>query len=254
MSEPNHWFEPIAEHLGAAYLRYSFTKGTGRRSTTSSTRSACSRGSGCSTSAAGRGATPTSWPAAGSRSTASTSRPGSSSSPTRTPRPGATFERLDARALPFDAEFDAAICLCQGAFGLMTADGDDEAVLAGIARALRPGGRLALTAFNAYFAREVPRPTPRSTPTAGSSHERTEVRDPAGQSRRGRPVDRVLHAAGAAPARPTARPERRADQQRRAGRLRRRPADHRVAGVPRHRRVRRQRSRWVTNRAEMLTP
>ena len=24
----NHWFEPIAEHLGAAYLRYSFTKGT----------------------------------------------------------------------------------------------------------------------------------------------------------------------------------------------------------------------------------
>src|SRR3954466_841554 len=24
----SHWFEPIAEHLGAAYLRYSFTKGT----------------------------------------------------------------------------------------------------------------------------------------------------------------------------------------------------------------------------------
>ena len=25
---PDHWFEPIAEHLGPAYLRYSFTKGT----------------------------------------------------------------------------------------------------------------------------------------------------------------------------------------------------------------------------------
>ena len=24
----SHWFEPIADHLGAAYLRYSFTKGT----------------------------------------------------------------------------------------------------------------------------------------------------------------------------------------------------------------------------------
>jgi cyclopropane fatty-acyl-phospholipid synthase-like methyltransferase len=24
----DHWFEPIAEHLGRAYLRYSFTKGT----------------------------------------------------------------------------------------------------------------------------------------------------------------------------------------------------------------------------------
>src|SRR5439155_8412629 len=23
-----HWFEPLADHLGAAYLRYSFTKGT----------------------------------------------------------------------------------------------------------------------------------------------------------------------------------------------------------------------------------
>ena len=28
MAEPEHWFEPIADHLGAAYLRYSFTKGT----------------------------------------------------------------------------------------------------------------------------------------------------------------------------------------------------------------------------------
>ena len=26
--EPDHWFEPLAEHLGRAYLRYSFTKGT----------------------------------------------------------------------------------------------------------------------------------------------------------------------------------------------------------------------------------
>ena len=24
----DHWFEPIADHLGRAYLRYSFTKGT----------------------------------------------------------------------------------------------------------------------------------------------------------------------------------------------------------------------------------
>ena len=25
---PHHWFEPIAAHMGSAYLRYSFTKGT----------------------------------------------------------------------------------------------------------------------------------------------------------------------------------------------------------------------------------
>ncbi|MEY2434611.1 MAG: hypothetical protein QOC92_4336, partial [Acidimicrobiaceae bacterium] len=28
MTAPHHWFEPLADHLGAAYLRYSFTKGT----------------------------------------------------------------------------------------------------------------------------------------------------------------------------------------------------------------------------------
>ena len=24
----DHWFEPLADHMGEAYLRYSFTKGT----------------------------------------------------------------------------------------------------------------------------------------------------------------------------------------------------------------------------------
>ncbi|MEY3073395.1 MAG: hypothetical protein RLZZ554_69, partial [Actinomycetota bacterium] len=28
MSEPHHWFEELADHMGEAYLRYSFTKGT----------------------------------------------------------------------------------------------------------------------------------------------------------------------------------------------------------------------------------
>ncbi|MSV36610.1 MAG: methyltransferase domain-containing protein, partial [Actinobacteria bacterium] len=50
---------------------------------------------------------------------------------------GATFERCDARNMKFDSEFDAVICLCQGAFGLMTAGGHDVDVLRGIARALR---------------------------------------------------------------------------------------------------------------------
>ena len=44
--------------------------------------------------------------------------------------PGATFERLDARALRDDAEFDAAIALCQGGFGMSRDDREDEAILA----------------------------------------------------------------------------------------------------------------------------
>jgi SAM-dependent methyltransferase len=59
----------------------------------------------------------------------------------------------DARDLPDLGPFDAAICLCEGAFCLV-ADGvepltHDRAVLSAIHRVLRPGGRLVLNALNA---------------------------------------------------------------------------------------------------------
>jgi 2-polyprenyl-3-methyl-5-hydroxy-6-metoxy-1,4-benzoquinol methylase len=92
---------------------------------------------------------------------------------------GATFERLDARALQFQQEFDAAICLCQGAFGLMTADGENEAVLGGIASALKPGGTLALSAFSSYFAVKY-HDAADFDAAIGVSHERTEVRNEQG--------------------------------------------------------------------------
>ena len=62
----------------------------------------------------------------------------------------------------------------------MTADGDDGVVVAGMARALRPGGRLALSAFNAYFAVRYHEDATFDAAT-GVSHERTEVRDPDGR-------------------------------------------------------------------------
>ena len=64
---------------------------------------------------------------------------------------GATFARGDARALGFDTEFDAAISLCQGGFGLAAMPGGpvpsldpDGEVLSGMARAVVPGGRVAV--------------------------------------------------------------------------------------------------------------
>ena len=93
--------------------------------------------------------------------------------------PGATFERLDARDLRYDGEFDAVICLCQGAFGLMTEAGGDDVVVGGMARALTPGGRLSVSAFNAYFAVKYHEAATFDA-DRGIAHERTEVRDEAG--------------------------------------------------------------------------
>ncbi len=55
----------------------------------------------------------------------------------------------DARALSFMHEFDLALSLYGGAFGLGADEDDDEAVLRNIARALVPGGLLVLMATNA---------------------------------------------------------------------------------------------------------
>jgi SAM-dependent methyltransferase len=95
---------------------------------------------------------------------------------------GATFERADARSLAFRDEFDVVVCLCQGAFGMMTADGDDGAVVEGMARALRSEGRLALSAFNAYFAVKYHDDADFDAAT-GVSHERTEIRSEEGEPR-----------------------------------------------------------------------
>ena len=83
--------------------------------------------------------------------------------------------QADARALPLhDASADAVLCLCQGGFGITP--GGDEAVLAEIARVLRPGGRLALTAFSAWFAARFAAPEDAIDVARGLVYTRAEVR------------------------------------------------------------------------------
>lgn len=64
----------------------------------------------------------------------------------------AEFARGDATDFHFDEGFDACICICEGAFGLLSADDDpftrDQKILDNIFRALKPGGRFILTALN----------------------------------------------------------------------------------------------------------
>jgi hypothetical protein len=63
----------------------------------------------------------------------------------------------------------------------MTADGHDETVIAGMARALRRGGRLALSAFSSYFVVKHWEGADFDA-DSGVNHERTEVRNEAGEA------------------------------------------------------------------------
>jgi SAM-dependent methyltransferase len=97
---------------------------------------------------------------------------------------GAAFARGDARALPVrPGAFDAVVSLCQGGFGLLGGD-EEHVALAAMVAALRPGGRLALSAFSAYFQlRHLEVMGGSFDASTGVHHERTEVRDPAGVAR-----------------------------------------------------------------------
>jgi 2-polyprenyl-3-methyl-5-hydroxy-6-metoxy-1,4-benzoquinol methylase len=61
------------------------------------------------------------------------------------------FQKHDARHLPFSAEFDLAIMLCEGAFPLMETDEMNFQILQSAAKALKPGGKLIFTTLNGLF-------------------------------------------------------------------------------------------------------
>jgi SAM-dependent methyltransferase len=180
--EQQHWFEPVAEHAGEAYLRYSFTKGTDQEVDFLVDVLGLGPGSRVLDVGCGPG-----------RHSHALARRGIEVHGIDVSRrfvdlavagapPGATFERLDARQLAFDGEFDVALSLCQGAFGLIGGPDDgDGAVLAGMARAVKPGtGLVTVSAFSAYFQLRWLDETNHFDADRGVNHELATVKDPSG--------------------------------------------------------------------------
>jgi ubiquinone/menaquinone biosynthesis C-methylase UbiE len=60
------------------------------------------------------------------------------------------FRVCDARELPFENEFDAALCLCEGAFGLLENDAENYKVLRAVHKALKKHGIFILTTLNLF--------------------------------------------------------------------------------------------------------
>ena len=126
-------------------------------------------------------------------------RSASSSSPARDAPAGATFAREDARDLAFDAEFDAAVSLCQGAFGLQggpatTTEGDRRRPCWPASPGpCAPAGGLAVQRLLVLLPGRATSGTRRFDADVGVDHERTVDQGRAGRRRRDRPVDDVLH-------------------------------------------------------------
>jgi len=91
------------------------------------------------------------------------------------------FREADVREIAFEDEFDAVICLCQGGFGLLGGDDRELDVVSRFATALRPGGRLALSAFSAYFVVRHLEAGETFDADSGVNHENAVVRDADGR-------------------------------------------------------------------------
>ena len=179
----SHWFEGLADHMGPAYLRYSFTKGTVREVDALVERLGLAPGIrildvGCGPGRHANELGRRGYEVHGVDISETFLAVARADAP-----PGVTYTREAARDLPFRSEFDLVISICLGAFGLAggPAAGDrldpDLDILDGMARALKPGGTLVFTAFNAYLQVANLLEGNDFDAIRGVHRERTEIRD-----------------------------------------------------------------------------
>ena len=176
------WFNPLAAFLGPAYLRNAFTKGTGQEVGFLVGALGLAPGMRVLDVGCGPGRHSLALARLGCEVVGVDLSPEFVALARRAATESglaARFEVLDVRDLAYRGEFDAAICLCQGGFGLL--GGTDEVTVFGrIAAAVRPGGVLAVSAFHAVFAVRHLEAGETFDPATGVLHETATLRDPDG--------------------------------------------------------------------------
>ncbi|WMT41681.1 methyltransferase domain-containing protein [Paenibacillus sp. D2_2] len=146
-----NFYEEIGDFLGESYLNYGFTKGTLQevdfliehmelRTGDSILDIGCGPGRH-SLELARRGIIPTGIDITSSFIELAQKRAAEENL-------NATFMVADARHVPLSQQFDSAICLCEGAFGLAGDDEGHRQILREIHRLLRPQALFTLTAIN----------------------------------------------------------------------------------------------------------
>jgi SAM-dependent methyltransferase len=172
------YFTEIGQRLGSAYLRYSFTKGSDQEAAFLLDLLRLPAGArvldvGCGP---GRHAVPLAK--AGLNVTGidvSLRFLEVAAEAARAAGVGAAFFEVDARQMPFEDEFDAVISICQGGFGLMGAD--DPLVLRRMMEAAKPGARVLVSAFSAYFSVTNLQPHQSFDADNGIVYEVTHIKD-----------------------------------------------------------------------------
>lgn len=172
------FFEPLADHAGEAYLRYSFTKGTGQEVDALLDALDLRRGDRLLDVGCGPGRHCAAFASAGLNVTGVDLSERFVRLAAGQSGRAARFARGDALALPVrPGSMDAVVSICQGGLGLLGGGPEEASALAEMAGALRPGGRLAVSVPSAYFAVRTLEPGECFDAAAGVLHEVSRVRD-----------------------------------------------------------------------------